>query len=147
MKKVYVAMSVDLIHPGHINIIREAAKLGEITIGLLTDKAIASYKRLPYLTFEQRQIVIENIKGVKDVVPQSTLDYTSNLKDIKPDFVVRGDDWRIGKCSYLVLDSQSDVSRLLLCGRQQSVDRIETLLLAGLQMADSPGRHGYALQM
>ena len=96
MKKVYVAMSVDLIHPGHINIIREAAKLGDITIGLLTDKAIASYKRLPYLTFEQRQIVIENIKGVKDVVPQSTLDYTSNLKDIKPDFVVHGDDWRIG---------------------------------------------------
>ena len=89
-------MSADLIHPGHINIIGEAAKLGEVTVGLLTDKAIASYKRLPFLTYEQRKIVIEQIKGVHDVVPQFTLDYSSNLREIKPDYVVHGDDWSSG---------------------------------------------------
>lgn len=96
MKKVYVGMSADLIHHGHVNIIKEAAKLGEVTVGLLTDSAIASYKRLPYLTYEQRKAVIENIKGVSHVVPQRTLDYTSNLREIKPDFVVHGDDWQTG---------------------------------------------------
>ena len=96
MKKVYVGMSGDLIHHGHINIIREAAKLGDVVIGLLTDAAIASYKRLPYLTYEQRKAVIENIQGVKSVIPQMTLDYSDNLRQVKPDYVVHGDDWRVG---------------------------------------------------
>ena len=95
-KKVYVGMSADLIHPGHMNIIKEAAKLGDVIIGLLTDKAIASYKRLPYMTYEQRKAVIENIKGVKKVIPQETLDYRPNLRKIKPDYVVHGTDWREG---------------------------------------------------
>jgi phosphoenolpyruvate mutase len=95
-KKVYVGMSADLIHPGHLNIIKEASKLGEVTIGLLTDKAIASYKRLPYLEFDQRKQIVESIKGVDLVVAQDTLDYTSNLLKIKPDFVVHGDDWKEG---------------------------------------------------
>jgi phosphoenolpyruvate phosphomutase len=77
---VYVGMSADLVHPGHLNIIRKAAELGEVTIGLLTDKAIASYKRLPYMAFDQRQEVIQNIKGVSQVVPQETLDYVPNLR-------------------------------------------------------------------
>jgi len=96
MKKVYVGMSADLIHPGHLNIINEAKKLGEVTVGLLTDKAIAGYKRLPYLTFEQRKIIVENIKSVDIVVPQETLDYGPNLKKLKPDYVVHGDDWKTG---------------------------------------------------
>jgi phosphoenolpyruvate mutase len=96
MKKVYVGMSADLIHPGHVNIIKEAEKLGEVIVGLLTDKAIASYKRLPYMSFDQRKEVIENIKGVSKVVPQNTLDYSDNLENIKPDFVVHGDDWKEG---------------------------------------------------
>ncbi len=95
-KKVYVGMSADLVHPGHMNIIKEAVKLGDVTIGLLTDKAIASYKRVPYMTYNQRKEVIENIKGVKDVIPQDTLDYRPNLKKLKPDFVVHGDDWKEG---------------------------------------------------
>ncbi|MCB0726147.1 MAG: phosphoenolpyruvate mutase [Ignavibacteriae bacterium] len=95
-KKVYVGMSADLIHPGHLNIINEARKLGEVTIGLLTDKAIASYKRLPFLTYDQRKIIIENIKGVYKVIPQETLDYVENLKMLKPDYVVHGDDWKKG---------------------------------------------------
>ncbi len=95
-KKVYVGMSADLIHPGHLNIINEASKLGEVTIGLLTDQAIAGYKRLPYLEFEQRKQIIESIKGVDFVIAQETLDYTSNLLKIKPDYVVHGDDWKEG---------------------------------------------------
>lgn len=96
MKKVYVAMSADLIHPGHLNIVQEARKYGEVTIGLLTDEAIASYKRLPFLSYEQRKIIVENIKGVDQVVPQETLDYVPNLRMLKPDYVVHGDDWRTG---------------------------------------------------
>jgi len=95
-KKVYIGMSADLIHPGHLNIIKEAQKYGYLIVGLLTDKAIGSYKRLPYLNFEQRKTIIEAIKGVEEVVPQETLDYTDNLKKIKPDFVVHGDDWKTG---------------------------------------------------
>lgn len=96
MTTVYVGMSADLVHPGHLNIIGKARELGEVTIGLLTDAAIASYKRLPYMTFEQRRIVIENIRGVARVVPQETLDYEPNLRTYRPDFVVHGDDWKSG---------------------------------------------------
>lgn len=94
--KVYVGMSADMIHPGHLNIINEARKLGDVIVGLLTDKAIASYKRLPTLKYEQRKIIIKNIKGVSEVVPQHELDYSINLRKIKPDFVVHGDDWQKG---------------------------------------------------
>lgn len=96
MKTVYVGMSADLVHPGHLNIIDKARGLGSVTVGLLTDSAIASYKRLPYMTFEQRKIVIENVKGVDRVVPQETLDYVPNLRKYKPDYVVHGDDWNSG---------------------------------------------------
>jgi phosphoenolpyruvate phosphomutase / 2-hydroxyethylphosphonate cytidylyltransferase len=96
MKKVYLAMSADLIHPGHLNILNTAKKFGEVTVGVLTDEAIASYKRLPYMNYEQRSEIINNIKGVKDVIPQATLDYTDNLKMIRPDYVVHGDDWKEG---------------------------------------------------
>lgn len=96
MKKVYVGMSADLIHPGHINILNKASELGDVVVGLLTDEAIASYKRIPNMTFEQRKIVIENIRFVKKVISQNTLDYSENLKIIKPDYVVHGDDWKGG---------------------------------------------------
>ena len=96
MKKVYIGMSADLLHPGHLNIIQNAAKYGEVIVGLLTDKAIASYKRLPYMSYEQRKIIVENVKGISQVIPQDTLDYTANLEKIKPDYVVHGDDWKNG---------------------------------------------------
>lgn len=93
---MYVGMSADMIHPGHLNIIHEAVKLGSVTVGVLTDAAIASYKRLPYLTYEQRAEIVSNIKGVDRVVPQTTLDYVPNLRELKPDYVVHGDDWKEG---------------------------------------------------
>lgn len=93
---VYVGMSADIVHPGHLNVIKKAAELGEVTIGLLTDAAIASYKRLPYMNYSQREMVISQIKGVSKVVPQETLDYRPNLRLLKPNYVVHGDDWREG---------------------------------------------------
>ena len=95
-KTVYVGMSADLVHHGHLNIINTARELGYLIVGLLTDEAIASYKRLTLIPFEQRKIIIENIKGVEEVVKQETLDYVPNLKKIKPDYVVHGDDWKKG---------------------------------------------------
>ena len=95
-KKVYVGMSADIIHPGHLNIIHEAQKYGKVIVGVLTDAAIASYKRLPYLNYEQRSLIVQNLKGVDKVVPQTTLDYVPNLEMLKPDFVVHGDDWKEG---------------------------------------------------
>lgn len=96
MKKVYVAMSADIIHPGHLNIIENAAKYGEVTVGVLTDEAIASYKRLPYLKYEQRAQIVRALKNVKEVIPQDTLDYRPNLRLLKPDYVIHGDDWKEG---------------------------------------------------
>lgn len=96
MKKVYVSMSTDVIHHGHINIIEVARKFGEVTVGMLTDEAIASFKRVPLLSYDERKKIIENIRGVKKVIPQYTLDYTPNLKKLKPHYVVHGTDWRTG---------------------------------------------------
>lgn len=96
MKTVYIAMSADLIHHGHMNVIEEGRKHGEIILGLLTDKAIASYKRLPVMTYEQRKSVVQNLRGVTQVVEQETLDYEPNLRKYRPDIVVHGDDWRSG---------------------------------------------------
>ena len=95
-KKVYIAMSADFIHEGHINIIEQGAKYGDVIIGLLTDEAIATYKRVPLLNWENRKRIFENIKSVTKVVKQETLDYTDNLLKLKPDYVVHGDDWRKG---------------------------------------------------
>ena len=95
-KIVYVGMSADIIHPGHLNILHEAQKYGRVIVGVLTDEAIASYKRLPYLNYEQRSAVVKDLKGVSEVVPQTTLDYRPNLEKIRPDFVVHGDDWKEG---------------------------------------------------
>lgn len=95
-KLVYVGMSADIIHPGHLNIIHEASKLGRVVVGVLTDAAIASYKRLPYLNYEQRSLVVSNLKGVSEIIPQETLDYRPNLRKLRPDYVVHGDDWKEG---------------------------------------------------
>ena len=95
-KKVYVGLAVDIIHEGHINILKIANSYGDVTVGLLTDEAIASYKSIPHLNFNRRKIIIQNIRYVKRVIPQNTLDYVKNLIDLKPDYVVHGDDWKTG---------------------------------------------------
>lgn len=112
MKKVYLGVTADIIHPGIINIITEGAKLGELTVGLLTDSAIASHKRLPHLDYEQRKQVVENIKGVSEVVPQEDWSYVPNLKKYKPDIIIHGDDWKIGALSKIREDVYKTMEEL-----------------------------------
>ena len=100
-KTVYLGMIGDIMHPGLINIINEGAKYGDVMIGLFTDKAIATHKRLPYLNYNQRKQVIENIKGVTSVVPQDDWSYVPNLLKYKPDYIIHGDDWQYGSSKYL----------------------------------------------
>ena len=95
-KTVYVAMSADIIHPGHLNILQVALQYGEVTVGVLTDAAIASYKRLPHMDYAQRSAIVASLKGVTAVIPQETLDYVPNIEKLRPDFVVHGDDWKQG---------------------------------------------------
>jgi len=96
IKTVYVGLSADILHEGHINILKTANSYGNVVVGLLTDEAIASYKNIPYLDFKKRKVVVENIKFVSKVIPQYTLDYVENLNLIKPNYVVHGDDWKNG---------------------------------------------------
>ncbi|WP_033150995.1 phosphoenolpyruvate mutase [Prevotella sp. RM4] len=100
-KTVYLGMIGDIMHPGLINIINEGAKFGDVMIGLFTDRAIATHKRLPYLTYEQRKNVIENIKGVSSIVPQEEWSYVPNLLKYEPDYIIHGDDWQQGPDKYI----------------------------------------------
>jgi len=95
-KIIYCGLSADILHEGHINILKRANKFGEVVVGLLTDEAIASFKKLPHLSYRQREIVLKNIKFVDRVIPQTTLDYRPNLIKLKPDYVIHGDDWKTG---------------------------------------------------
>lgn len=94
-KKIYIGLSLDIVHHGHINLIQKANNLGSLTVGLLTDKAIASHKKLPLLQYEERKKILENIKGVDRVVPQSEWSYAVNILKYKPDIMVHGADWKL----------------------------------------------------
>ena len=95
-KIVYTAVVADFWHPGHQNILNESRKLGKVIVGLLTDEAVAEYKRVPILNYEQRKSLIEDKEGIWKIVPQRTLDYTENLRKYKPNIVTNGDDWKVG---------------------------------------------------
>lgn len=95
-KTVYMCFSADVIHNGHIAIIKKAKELGRLIIGVLSDEAIASYKRFPLIPFNDRVALFENIVGVAEVVEQKELSYVEILNSIKPDYVVHGDDWKEG---------------------------------------------------
>lgn len=94
---IYLGMIGDIVHPGYINIIQKASEYGKVMVGLFTDKAIAGHRRLPYLTWEQRKNVIENLKNVSFVVPQDEWSYIPNLLKYKPDYIIHGDDWQSGR--------------------------------------------------
>ena len=111
MKTVYIAISADILHHGHINLIKKASEYGNLIVGVLTDEVVATYKRFPVLDYEQRTFIIKNIDGVSEVVPQDTLDYTANLKKYMPDYVFHGDDWKEGVQSKIrqnVIDTLSE---------------------------------------
>lgn len=122
-KKVYVGMAADILHKGHINILNEASKYGKVTVGLLNDEAIKSYKREPIINYENRYIVMENLKMVDSVIEQKTHDYTDNLKLIRPDYVVHGNDW---------IEGQSEVRKKV----------IETLSEIGGELIEVPYTKG-----
>ena len=92
-RTVYMCFSTDIIHGGHIAIIRKAQKLGKLIIGVLSDKAVASYKRFPLVPASERKLIFENVAGVYKVVEQESLSYRENLEKYKPSIVVHGDDW------------------------------------------------------
>lgn len=92
-RTAYLCFSTDILHSGHINLIKKAACLGKVIIGVMSDEAVASYKRFPLLPYEERKVMFENLKEVWKVVRQDTLSYKSNLEKYKPNYVVHGDDW------------------------------------------------------
>ena len=96
MQRVYVGMTADFLHHGHINLLQHARNLGAVTVGLLTDEAVLERKRLPALSFDERKKIIENIIGVQQVVPQKEWDYSANITLLKPDLMVHGNDWAQG---------------------------------------------------
>ncbi len=111
-KVIYIGMSADLLHPGHLDVIDQACKIGgRIVVALLTDKALASYKRLPYMSRAQRKVVVENVKRVDEIEPQETMDYVPDLLKTKPDHVLHGDDWET--------DVQAETRRRIVGGMTQ----------------------------
>ncbi len=89
-------MGADIIHEAHLNIIKKAKQYGDVIIGLFSDKAISEYKRLPLISYEQRYAMIDKIKGITMIVKQDSWNYSKNLKKIKPDYLIHGDDWKTG---------------------------------------------------
>lgn len=134
MKTVYIAISADILHHGHINLIKKASEYGNLIVGVLTDEAVATYKRFPVISYEERKFIIENITGVSEVVPQDTLDYTENLKKYRPDYVFHGDDWKEGVQSKIrqdVIDTLKEWGGELIeipFTRDVSVDKINDLI-------------------
>ena len=96
MKKVFMSISTDVIHGGHINMINNAAALGELTLGVLNDKVVASYKRFPLLSCKERMKIAASIQGVSHVIEQDSMSYRKIVKELRPDIIVHGDDWRTG---------------------------------------------------
>lgn len=143
MKTVYIAISADILHHGHINLIKKASEYGELIVGVLTDEAVATYKRLPVLNYDERSFIIENIAGVKKVVPQKTLDYSDNLEKYKPDYVFHGDDWKEGVQSKIrqnVIDTLDKWDGKLIeipFTEDVSIDKINNLIKNASSIPDS----------
>lgn len=95
-RTVYMCFSTDILHSGHIAIIKKAERLGKLIIGVLSDEAVVSYKRFPLLPFAERKVMFENVTGVYKVVEQDTISYRENLEQYRPTYVVHGDDWLTG---------------------------------------------------
>ncbi len=143
MKTVYIVISAYILHHGHINLIKKASDYGDLIVGVLTDEAIATYKRFPVLDYKKRAFIIENINGVKKVVPQETLDYSENLKKYKPDFVFHGDDWKEGiqsKTRQNVIDTLKEWGGKLIeipFTEDVSIDKINDIVKSAASIPDS----------
>ena len=109
IKNVYVGLSADILHEGHINILKTASQYGNVIVGLLTDEAIESYKRKPIINYENRYIVISSLRQVHEVIQQGSKYWGNNIKLLQPDYVVHGDDWNVG----VMNDIKKDVVKTL----------------------------------
>lgn len=96
MSVVYTCFCTDIIHEGHLNIIRVARQYGDVTVGILCDSEMVRYNRFPTVPFEERVRMIENIEGVSHVVVQNEIMYDKIIEQIKPDYIVHGDNWKEG---------------------------------------------------
>lgn len=96
MKSVYTCFTTDVIHEGHLNIIHEAKKYGEVIIGVLSDEAMIKYNRFPTISFEERQKLVRSIPGVSRVVVQKDIMYDEIVKTYHPDYIIHGDNWKNG---------------------------------------------------
>ena len=95
-KTIYVPLAVDILHSAHINILKKAKKYGKVIVGLLTDSAIAEYKKFPLINYKERYKTLEGIKYIDQIVKQENWDYSENIKKYKPNFFIHGDDWKTG---------------------------------------------------
>ena len=141
-KQVFLSMSTDVVHGGHINIIEKAAELGEVTIGVLSDAVVASYKRYPLLSCEERMKIAASIRGVAHVIRQDALSYRDIIPKLKPDYVVHGDDWRVGvqktireECIELLKKFGGELVELPYTANQE-YDRLEASARQELAMPD-----------
>ena len=141
-KQVFLSMSTDVVHGGHINIIEKAAELGEVTVGVLSDAVVASYKRYPLLSCEERMKIAASIRGVSHVVRQDALSYRDIIPKLKPDYVVHGDDWRVGvqktireECIELLKKFGGELVELPYTANQE-YDRLEASARQELAMPD-----------
>lgn len=96
MKTVYMCFSTDIIHSGHINIINRAAELGEVVAGVLCDEYASIYEKYPLIPQNERMNILKSIKGISRVVVQDDIYYDKVLKELRPDYVVHGDNWNKG---------------------------------------------------
>ncbi len=141
-RTVYMCFSTDMLHSGHIAIIKKAQKLGKVIIGVLSDEAVASYKRFPLMPFEERKLLVKNISGVHQVVEQKALSYAENIRSLRPTYVVHGDDWREGFQSPIrdeVIDLLKEYGGQLIefpYSKADVYDELEKLSRAQLSMPD-----------
>ena len=109
MKKVYACFCTDVIHEGHLNILREARKLGNVTVGVLSDQAVIRYNRFFTLDFAERFNLVKRLEGVDDVIEQKDIYYDDVINELKPDYVIHGDNWKCGPLKII----RDNVERLL----------------------------------
>ena len=142
-KSVYMCFSTDVVHSGHIAIIRNAAALGRLTVGVMSDEAVAAYRHAPLIPYTERRVLFENIAGVHQVVEQKTLSYAENLRLYHPDLVVHGDDWQTGFQKPIrdevlgVLAEYGGELREFPYSRGETYDEIEKRTRAELAMPDN----------
>ncbi len=101
MKKVYTCFCTDVIHEGHLNILREASKYGDVYVGVLSDEAMVGFNRFPTISLEQRMDIVKETGLVHEVLIQDSITYDKIMESLKPDYIVHGDNWREGPENFI----------------------------------------------